>query len=470
MANFAGAKGVIKTILKPIYYRLPVSVCYGPSFSNTLKLLAESQTWSEDHLVEYQISKLKVMLRHSAAHVPYYRRLFHHVGFDPERLRTLSDLSALPLLEKDLIQSNPADFLAENVRSSQRHYFTTGGTMGKPLGLYNMRDSGGRERAFIHAQWARVGFHLNDRRAMLRGWAVRNKRHWTYEASERAYVFSNFHMTPENVAEYARVMRRKLLPYLHSYPSAVIDFSRRLRDLGLEPPQFRAVLAASENLYPGQREFIESFFNARLFSWYGHTENVVLAGECEASNHYHVFPEYGVTEVVKEDGSAAANEGELGELVGTSLDNFAMPLIRYRTEDWAVIGPTSCTCGRNYKLLKETRGRWHQEMLVGKLDNLISVTALNVHSDVFDNVRQLQFYQRDKGKVELRIIRKPEYSERDSRRILAALNEKIGDTLELSLSFPDEIPLMPRGKFRFVIRELPLPRAFVNGGGVEASS
>ena len=470
MANFAGAKGLIKTILKPIYYRLPVSICYGPSFSNTLNLLTESQTWSQERLVDYQISKLKAMLRHCAAHVPYYRRLFREVGFDPERFRTLSNLSALPLLEKDLIQSNPSDFLAENIKSSQRHYFTTGGTMGKPLGLYNMRHSGGRERAFILAQWARVGFQLNDRRAMLRGWAVRNKRHWTYEASERAFVFSNFHMTPENVAEYARVMRRERLPYLHSYPSAVIDFSRRLRDLGLDPPPFRAVFAASENLYPGQREFIESFFGARLFSWYGHTENVVLAGECEVSNHYHIFPEYGVTEVIKENGSAADKEGDLGELVGTSLDNFAMPLIRYRTEDWAVIGPPRCTCGRNYKLLKETRGRWHQEMLVGKLDNLISVTALNVHSDVFDNVRQLQFYQREKGKVELRIIRKPEYSERDSRRILAALNEKIGDTLELSLSFPDEIPLMPRGKFRFVIRELPLPRAFVNGGGVEASS
>jgi len=470
MEKFASAKRLIKTILKPLYYRLPVSICYGPAFSNKLKLLIESQRWSEDRLIDYQVTKLKVMLRHCAAQVPYYRRLFREVGFDPQRFRQLSELAALPLLEKDSIQSNPQDFLADNIRPSQRHYFTTGGTMGKPLGLYNMRDSGGRERAFIHALWSRVGFQQNDRRAMLRGWAVRSKRHWTYDASERAFVFSNFHMTTENVAEYARVMRRERLPYLHSYPSAVIDFARRLRDLGLDPPPFRAILLASENLYPGQREFIESFFGSRLFSLYGHTENVVLAGECEVSNYYHIFPEYGVTEVIKEDGSPAEEEGDVGELVGSSLDNFAMPLIRYRTEDWAVLGPSSCDCGRNYKLLKETRGRWHQEMLVGKLDNLISITALNVHSDVFDNVRQLQFYQREKGKVELRIIRKPDYSERDSKRIIAALNEKIGDTLELSLSFPNEVPLMPRGKFRFVIRELPLPTAFVNGGGVETSS
>ena len=470
MQNFASAKALVKSILKPLYYRLPATICYGPQFSPTLKLLRESQTWDEARLIDYQISKLRVMLRHCGAHVPYYRRLFRAVGFDPERFRSLSDLTALPLLDRDVIQANLHDLLADNIKPSRMLYFTTGGTMGKPLGLYNVRSSGGRERAFIQAQWARVGFDHLHRRAMLRGWAVNNKRHWKYEASERAFVFSNFHMTPENVAEYARVMRRENLSYLHSYPSAVIDFARRLTDLDLEPPRFKAILAASENLYPGQREFIESFFGARLFSWYGHTENVILAGECEASNYYHIFPEYGVAEVIKEDGSSADVEGEVGELVGTSLDNFAMPLIRYRTDDWAVIGPGSCACGRNYRLLKETRGRWHQEMLVGNLDNLISVTALNVHSDAFDNVRQLQFYQREKGKVELRILRKAEYSERDSKRILAALNEKTGDTLEVSLSFPEEIPLMPRGKFRFVIRDLELPKSFVNGGCVEASS
>lgn len=451
-------RGVLKSILKPVYYRLPARFCYGSSFLRTLEFLEDSQKWSEDRLIDYQISKLRAMLRHCAAHVPYYRSSFREVGFDPENFRRLSDLRVLPLLDKDTIRSRPQDFLADNVSRSQMIYFTTGGTMGKPLGLYNLRHSGGRERAFICAQWARVGFNYHQRRAMLRGWAVKSKRHWKYDASERAFVFSNFHMTPENVADYARVMRDKNLPYLHSYPSAVIDFARHLKELGIEPPRFRAVLAASENLYPGQREFIESFFGSRLFSWYGHSETTILAGECELGTHYHVFPEYGLAEVVKEDGSAAEKEDEMGELIGTSLYNFAMPLIRYRTDDWAVIGPERCACGRSYKLLKETYGRWNQEMLVGKLDNLISVTALNVHTDVFDKVQQLQFYQREKGKAELRLKRKPGYSDRDSRRIIAALDEKMGDTMEVSLNFIDDIPLMPRGKFRFVIRDLELPR------------
>jgi len=463
-------KGKLKSFLRPAYYRLPARICFGPSFQPTLDFLEESQTWGEDRLIEYQISKLRVMLRHCAEHVPYYRQLFHQVGFDPGNFRTLSDLRALPLLDKDTIRARLQDLLADNISHRQMLYFTTGGTMGKPLGLYNLKHSSGRERAFIYTQWKRVGFQHGDRRAVLMGWTVRSNRHWKYDASERAYVFSNFHMTPQNAAEYARVIRDNKLPYLHSYPSAAIDFAGHLKDLGMEAPRLRSVLGASENLYPGQREFIESFYGARLFSWYGHTENTILAAECEVSNYYHIFPEYGLAEVIKEDGAAAEQEGEMGELVGTSLDNFAMPLIRYRTDDWAVIGTGRCACGRCYRLIKETHGRRTQEMLVGKLDNLISVTALNMHTDIFENVYQLQFYQREKGKVELRLKRKPGYSERDSRRIIAALDEKMGDTMEVALNFADDIPLMPRGKFRFVIRELDLPRSVFDEVRLEKSS
>ena len=450
--------GRIKNLLKPFYYRLPMNICYGPMFAPTLGLLNESQHWSKERLAEYQLKKLRAMLDHAAKNVPYYRRLFHKLGFDPQQVKELADLRALPFLDKETVRENLNDLLAENISARERLYFTTGGTTGIPLGVYNLRYAGGREKAFMFAQWQRVGFQPSNRRAMLRGTAIKNRQHWRYEASERAFLFSNFHMTPENITEYARVMKAKQLQYLHSYPSAVIDFARHLENLQIAPPRFKTIFASSENLYPGQREFIEAYFGCRMFSWYGHTENVILAGECEVSHQYHIFPEYGVAEIIRTDGTVAEREGEEGELIGTSLDNFAMPLIRYRTDDWATVGAASCACGRNYQLLKETRGRWHQEMLLGKLNNLISVTALNVHTDVFDLAQQIQFYQCEKGKVELRIKRQSGFSDNDSRRILTALEEKIGDTMEITLCFVEEIPLSPGGKFRFVIQECKLPR------------
>ncbi|MBI3654242.1 MAG: phenylacetate--CoA ligase family protein [Acidobacteria bacterium] len=447
----------MKAVLRPLYYRLPATLCYGKNFAPTLQLLRQSQYWSAERLYDYQLTKLRAMLRHCAANVPYYRRLFRQVGFDPQQVRSLADLQRLPLLDKATVRDHLKDLIAENLRPHQMHYFTTGGTMGVPLGFYNTRDAGGRERAFMVAQWERLGFDYRERRAMLRGTPIKSSRHWQYDPSERAFVFSNFHMTATNVAEYARVMQEKHLPYLHSYPSAVIDFARLLQSQKLAPPPFKAILASSETVYPGQREFVEAVFKARLFSWYGHSEDVVLAGECEVSSDYHIFAEYSIVEVLKEDGSLASVEGEAGELIGSALDNFAMPLIRYRTDDWAVLGRARCACGRNYQLLKETRGR-RQDMIIGRLDNLISPTALNFHTDVFDRVLQVQFYQREKGKVELRIKRRDDYTAQDSANILAALNEKMGDTVATTLHFVPDIPLSPSGKARLVIQELPIPQ------------
>src|SRR6266850_3388582 len=108
-------KGKLKSILKPAYYRLPVRFCYGSLFLPTLKFLEDSQRWDLDRLIEYQVSKLRVMLRHCAEHVPYYRQLFRQIGFDPEGFRALSDLRALPLLERDTISSRLTDFLADNI-------------------------------------------------------------------------------------------------------------------------------------------------------------------------------------------------------------------------------------------------------------------------------------------------------------------------------------------------------------------
>jgi phenylacetate-CoA ligase len=446
-------RGTLKPVLKSVYYRLPEAICRGPEFEPTVRLLARSETWDEGRLAEYQAARLRDLLRHCARNVPYYRRLFREVGFDPERVRGAEDLRALPLLDKRTLRENFADLLAENVSARDRLYFTTGGTTGVPLGVYNMRHSGGRQRAFVNAMWARVGYRASDPRAMLRGSVVRNARHWTYDAAERAFVFSNFHMTPETVAAYARVMRDKRLRFFHSYPSAIVDFARHLRNLELEPPRFDAVFATSENLYPGQREAIEAFYGARVFSFYGHSENLVMAGECEVSSDYHVFPEYGVAEVLREDGSPAV-EGETGEIVGTTIDNLAMPLVRYRTEDRATVGPPRCSCGRAYRLWRETRGRWNQEVLVGGAGNLVSLTALNMHTDVFDRVQQMQFRQHRPGAVELWIRRGPGYTDRDTRDILTALAEKVGDTMEVAVRFADAFELTPRGKFRLLVQEV----------------
>jgi phenylacetate-CoA ligase len=231
--------------------------------------------------------------------------------------------------------------------------------------------------------------------------------------------------------------------------------------------RFDLILASSENVYPGQREALEEGFGGRFFTWYGHSELLVLAGECEHSPLAHAFPEYGILELVDEKGDVIDRPGITGEITGTGFNNEVMPLLRYRTGDYAEYAPgagspavpehagPACACGRAYPLLTSIRGRWLQEMIIGAHGERISITALNMHSDVFERVRQFQFFQDAPGEVEIRIVRGEGYKEEDTRRIAEELAHKLGNAVRLGVVFLEEIPPTGRGKHRFLIQELP---------------
>ena len=86
------------------------------------------------------------------------------------------------------------------------------------------------------------------------------------------------------------------------------------------------------------------------------------------------------------------------------------------------------------------------------------MTALNMHSSIFDSISQFQFYQRERGKVELRLVPKTSYSLRDAEAILSAFEEKMGDTVDIELLLVNNLPLTERGKFRFIIQDLSEPK------------
>jgi phenylacetate-CoA ligase len=90
-------------------------------------------------------------------------------------------------------------------------------------------------------------------------------------------------------------------------------------------------------------------------------------------------------------------------------------------------------------------------MLVGRDDNLISVTALNLHTNEFDHVEQLQFRQSLPGRVDICVKPHASFSVADERRILLALRAKMGDTMDIALVVVEDIPLTTSGKFRFVV-------------------
>ena len=262
--------------------------------------------------------------------------------------------------------------------------------------------------AFMHRLWARVGYTSRCRKATFRGVRLNRRKtgeFWQLNPIYNECQFSPFHLNSETLHAYIEQLSRYRPAFIHGYPSAISVLARQCKHAGvsLRPLGIKGVLLGSESVFPDQREEIEELTGARVLSWYGHSERIVLGGECEHSTAYHQFPDYGVLEIVDDKGNEVA-VGETGEIVGTGLWNNAMPLIRYRTGDRARKLEPRCECGRSFPRFDQVEGRWKQEYVVGQSGSLISPAALNMHGSFFDQVVRYQYHQQQQGIVELRMM------------------------------------------------------------------
>jgi phenylacetate-CoA ligase len=268
-------------------------------------------------------------------------------------------------------------------------------------------------------------------------------------------VFSGFHLQRRSLSAYLDGMRRFRAEFLHAYPSSAELLARLLEELPLDRrPRFRALLLGSENLYPAQRAYLERTFSCRVFAWYGHSEKTLLGGGCEVSDDYHLFPQYGVLEVVDERGEPVAPGGR-GTLVGTGFLNRAMPFLRYATDDRALLLEGSCRCGRAYPRLAEIEGRWEGELLYANGGAAFSMTALNTHSTVFARVARFRLRQEKIGEVTVLVVPREGFGDLDAARIAEEYGRRAGGQIRFRVQVVEELGLTGRGKFKFVEQLVP---------------
>jgi len=444
--------------LKYIYSAITTRVRYGKIFSDTYNFLQESQWWSREKLEQYQMQHLSRLLHHAYENVPYYRRVFDERALKPEDIQDLHDLRKLPYLTKEIIRENLPDLVARNYHRFKLEYVTTGGSTGIPLGFCRERGvTIPKERAFIRMLWNRVGYRISDRCVVLRGNVVQSApkgKFWRYDPLNKSLILSSFHMTDDLLPHYIAKIREFRPDFIQAYPSVITILVRFMKKNNIEPfPTVKAILCASENLYPWQRELLEEVMKCRVWSFYGHSEGAALAGECEVSTCYHIQLEYGIFELINNDGNPVTSEDELGEIVATGFNNFACPFIRYRTMDLAAPLNAKCKCGRNYPLLKRVEGRL-QEFFVDETGSLITWSDEPLRN-AQDRLNAYQYVQNEPGKVLLNIDAKNKFSISDVERVKRTFLD-LYPKFDIEIKFVDHIPRTKSGKFRFLVQKLPI--------------
>jgi len=438
--------------------QLSPALRYGPTFARTQRLLRESRYWDEQQLAAFQLQSLRQLLTYAGERVPYYRRLFRQLGFQPSAVESVDDLARLPLLTRDMVRDMGRELLAEGLDERAYKHAFTGGTTGNPLGFYSDYDASAAEWAFILNIWERAGFRPGDKRVMLRGRLFKERPaggHWEYDPVNQVLFCSAADLSGSSLSQHVKRMQEYQPAFLHGYPSALTLVAQYLERSGETLPTLRGILATSENLYPAQREYLTQVFGCRIFSFYGQSEKCTLAAECEHSTDYHVAPEFGIMELVDGAGQRIQQPGQRGKVVGTGFLHRATVFIRYLTDDEAEWSPEPCACGRLGPRVHNLRGRW-QEMLVGRTGSLISAAAVDLHAKCYSRIRDFQFYQDTPGVVKVRIARLPDYTDADESLLTDLLLRRFHEEIDVRLEYPAEIPKTKSGKVRLIDQRLPI--------------
>jgi phenylacetate-CoA ligase len=363
------------------------------------------------------------------------------------------DLEKNGFIDKDTILTHSDELL---ISKSRADYITTGGTSGKTLGFYINKNRKGAEWYYMTSHWERVGFDLKSSyRAVLRNHVLADTDTFLHNSFLREFQFSNYNLNEQKLEGIVCELKKLKPEFIHAYPSAAYILCKYLKNKKIKLPFIKAFLSGSENVYDYHRQLIENELGYRLFSWYGHSEKLILAAECEKSNYYHSNPFYGYMELINKNGNRIDKFGEFGEIVGTGFINTAMPFIRYRTGDYAeYVGDRCEHCGRIGLVFKNVKGRWDGEMVYSKSQTPVSTTALNMHNELYENIKELQFYQEELGILVVRIVPELAFNANDEAKIISELTTKLGDDFKVQIELVKVIQHTKNNKYKLLIQDI----------------
>ena len=428
----------------------------GPAFNDYYASVKESQFWDTKKLLEKQNEDLASLIEHAYTHVPYYTRVMDERGLKPKDIQSKNDLSKLPFLTKQLIRENFDDLIATNSEKGKWIESHTSGSTGQPLTFLLDLDSSARELAFSMRAWSFGSYTPGDPIIMLRSFVPKPGEPMHYHDKRKNYHYlSAYHLTPEVMREYVKIINKSGATTLRGYPSSLYIFCHFLLQEGIILEKVDTAVTSSEILLPHYRETIRAALGGKpVLDWYGCNERVVTVSQCrESGQAYHTNSEYGIVEAVDDAGSVIT-EGT-GAIVGTALKNRVMPLIRYRPNDFITIQKAAqCSCGRGLPLeILKIEGRSDEILAFGSL--LIPSANFYTLFQTVPGVVQFQLIQNQENALHVLLVTDASYTDASRELIEKGLHNRIGKNIQLELEQVSEIARDPRtGKVKCVISNI----------------
>lgn len=424
---------------------------FGQNMVNRLQFLEAAQWWNREQLEQYRLQALRTLIETVYRDVPLYRELMNDRKIRPRDIHSVSDLSKLPIITKDMLRKGYPNYTTR--KTPYRSFeVTTSGSTGRPFLVRKDTELDGWTRAsfLLALKWAGWQFgnaHLQLGMTLKRGLA-RKFKDWFL----KCHYVSAFDLTDQQLDYHLELLERHSLQHIFGYPGSVYYLAKRAIERGWNQT-VNSVVTWGDNLTVRQREIIEAAFRARVYDTYGCGEGMQVAAQCGVGQTYHLHELDVIVEYLNDEGLPLP-PGQPANLILTRLNPGPMPFVRYKVGDVGISGnDRKCECGRHLEILESIEGR-ASDVIVTPAGNRLIVHYFTGILEWFLEVDSFQIIQSHPGAITIRVVPNKGFSSQTSKRIIAKLQEKGAEDMQIDVELVNEIPLTAGGKRRFVINEI----------------
>lgn len=318
------------------------------------------ETMPREALQALQLQRLKKTLR-IASHSPYYSKVFSECGISVEDIHSLADIRRLPFTTKADMRANyPFGLVAGDMRQDGVRIHSSSGTTGTPTVIVHSQHDLDSWANLVARCLYMVGIRKTD--------VFQNSSGYGMFTGGLGFQYGAERLGALTVPAAAGNSKRQIkfiqdfgTTALHAIPSYAVRLAEVFQEEGIDPTSttLRTLVIGAEPHTDEQRRKIERLLNVKAYNSFGMTEmnGPGVAFECTEQNGMHFWEDCYLVEIIDPQTGEPVPDGEIGELVLTTLDREMMPLIRYRTRDLTRILPGQCPCGRTHLRIDRIKGR-----------------------------------------------------------------------------------------------------------------
>ena len=327
----------------------------------------EIETASREEIIKIQNEKIVKQVKHVYDNVEYYRKLMDEKGVKPEDIQSIDDIKKLPFLSKaDLREAYPYGLLGTDLKNCVLIQSTSGTTGRRVVAFYTQEDIDIWEECCARAIVAAGGTN-EDVCQVCYGYGLFTGGPGLNGGSHKVGCLT-LPMSSGNTERQIQFMMDLNATILCCTPSYAAYIGESLKEAGYKPEdnKLKAGIFGAEPWTEEMRQEIQKSLGIKAYDIYGLTETSGpgVSFECEEQTGMHINEDHFYAEIINPETGEVLPEGEVGELVFTSLDKEAFPLLRYRTRDLCVLTRKKCSCGRTHVKMSKPMGRSDDMMII----------------------------------------------------------------------------------------------------------